>query len=191
MARTPRGIVLTDESSALLKRLRAIQGNLSPRSRPVKRLRDAIEAAVIKDNTEKVLGYGSSALAGVDRYGKDLTPPAASTVKGWRLRIGRVLAPEGLLSRFITKFVVKWQWDGAQWRLVAGWVGALSRDGKHFIIYHLMGARKGSKGVDRLGRDMSQWSLPKRDVGGVTRKGWAEIHRAFREFAASVAGKGA
>lgn len=168
-----------DESRALRRRLAEISAAVDPRSRRVARLRTDIKKAVEKDNVEKLLGYGSSALAGVDRYGRDLARPAPSTVKGWRLRLGRVLAPEGLASRAITRFRVSWVLDGPQWRMVAGWVGI------PWMIYHLHGARKGSK------KSQPNWSLPKRDIGGVSPRGWVEIRAIFARFASNLARKGA
>lgn len=175
-ARSSGNDIGQQESGALRRRLKEIRDAAHPQSRRVGQLRTEVKRAVEKDNVEKLLGYGSSALAGVDRYGKDLTTPADSTVKGWRLRLGRVLAPEGLASRAITRFKVKWIFDGSQWRMVAGWVGI------PWMIYHLKGARKGSKGIDRLGRDMSNWHLPRRDIGGISPKGWVEVRAAFKRF---------
>jgi hypothetical protein len=158
------------ESGALQRRLREVKDAVDPRSRKMDRLRSELAKSAVKDNTEKLLGYGSSALAGVDRFGRDLAQPADSTVKSWRLKVGRVLAPEGLRSRTITNYRAKWILQGDQWRLILGWVGI------PWMIYHLEGRPKGSHPRH------PNWRLPKRDIGGMSPKGWAEWRATFDRF---------
>lgn len=168
------GNIIAGESSALRRRLKEIKDAADPRGRRVSQLRREVKAAVEKNNVEKLLGYGTSAWAGVDRYGRDLAPPADSTIKSWRLRLGRVLAPEGLGSRAITRFRVNWLLEGSTWRMLMGWVGI------PWMIYHLMGAERGSKA------GQPNWSLPKRDIGGISPRGWVQVRAAFKRFADSI-----
>lgn len=155
-------------------RLARLKEVANPGGRRVAALRDEIQRAVEKDNVEKLLGYGSSAWAGIDRFDRDLAPPAASTIKSWRLRLGRVLAPEGLASRAITRFRVQWVAEGDDWRMVAGWLGI------PWMIYHLYGAPKGSKA------SQPNWSLPKRDIAGLSKQGRSDIRGAFERFYADL-----
>jgi hypothetical protein len=171
-------LVHWDESKSLRKRLAEINAGLAPNSGRINALKGDLRLAIEEDNREKLLGYGSSALAGVDRYGKDLAPPADSTIRGWPNRTGRVLAPRGLLSRTITRFRVNWVRQGEGWRLVAGWVGV------PWMIYHLQGRPMGSH------PRAPTWQLPKRDIGGITPKGFVKVRAAFAAFAKSLLTKG-
>jgi hypothetical protein len=168
---------------ALHRRLGEIRAAADPRSYPVKRLRAEITAAVVEDNTEKILGRGL--LEGVDRYGRPLAPMADSTFRNRRRGFGPVLAPRGLLSRVITTFKVRWAFVGGQWRMSAGWVDFLSKGGYPIMLAHLDGCPKGSNAR------RPSWSLPKRDVGGISPKGWVKVQQAFASFRARLAGKGA
>jgi hypothetical protein len=167
--------VLWSEQKAFRRRLAELKDAANPSGRRVKELRDEIQRAVEKDNVEKLLGYGSSAWAGIDRFDRDLAQPAQATIKSWRLRLGRVLAPEGLASRAITRFTVQWVAEGNDWRMIAGWLGI------PWMIYHLYGAAKGSKS------GQPNWSLPKRDIGGLSRQGRADVRAAFDRFYADIA----
>jgi hypothetical protein len=166
--------VLWSESKSFRARLEQIKSVADPRGARVASLRGEVQRAVEKDNVEKLLGYGSSALAGIDRFDKDLAPPADRTIKSWRLRLGRVLAPEGLASRAITTFRVQWLDESGQWRMIAGWLGI------PWMIYHLHGAPKGSKA------GQPNWSLPKRDIAGLSRAGRKEVAAAFDRFYADL-----
>lgn len=162
------------ESGALRRRLKEIQADLDPRSAKMDRFRTKLKKVIVEDNEDKLTHYGGNAYAGVDRFGRDLKQPAESTLKGRKGALyGFVLAPNGLASRTITCFRVKWEYSGKQWRAMIGWVGI------PWLIYHLQGCRKGSKGVDKKGRDMANWSLPKRDIGGITPKGMVRVREAF------------
>jgi hypothetical protein len=156
------------------RRLKEIREAADPKGWRVGKLRTEIKRIAEKDNVEKLLGYGGSAWAGVDRYGRDLVTPADSTIKRWRLRLGRVLAPEGLNSRAITRFHVDWHLDGTTWHMLMGWLGI------SWMIYHLKGAPKGSKA------SQPNWSLPQRDIGGISPKGWVEVREAFSRFWTNV-----
>lgn len=68
----------------------------------------------------------------------------------------------------ITGFRVRWRREGGIWVLVAGWANVLSRQGKPFMQYHLTGAPK--------------VHLPKRDIGGITPKGWKRIDSRLYRF---------
>jgi hypothetical protein len=166
-------LVHWQNSGALQKRLKQVAADVKPGSSKMKTFQTAVTRAVVKDNAEKLLGYGSSAWAGVDRFGKDLAPPADSTIRSWG-HLGRVLAPRGVGSRAITAFRTRWVFDGAQMHLVAGWVGVT------WMIYHLRGCPKGSN------PKRPNWSLPRRDVGGIGPKGWVDVRALFKKLAASI-----
>lgn len=141
---------------------------MDPRSRKMDRLRTDVKKAIVEDNTEKLYRLSSS-MAGSDRFGKALAPPAESTVKGWTRKglIRQILAPHGLSSRAIVCFFVTWQFIGSQWRAVIGWRGI------PWMIYHLQGCAKGSNSR------RPNWWLPKRDIGGISPKGMAKIRGVF------------
>jgi hypothetical protein len=126
-----------------------------------------------EDNTEMLLGRSSLAWAGEDRFGRDLAQPAQSTFRAWRLRLGRVLAPEGLRSRTITNYRALWFFQSGNWRLITGWVGI------PWMIYHLQRRPRGSRSRQ------PNWSLPKRDIGGISPKGMKPIRERFQRFMAA------
>ncbi len=171
--------VLTPESSAMIRRLREIQDTMDPKSRRMGQLRTEIKAAVVQDNEDKLYRPAGD-MVGVDRHGKPLTRPAASTVKGYIRKglIRQVLAPRGLGSRTITNFRVTWLAQGNNWRMIAGWAGI------PWMIYHLYGAPAGSK------PSQPNWHLPQRDIGGTSPAGWINIRKAFDRFWVSVRRKG-
>jgi hypothetical protein len=166
MAREIR--LVTRESGALRRRLKEIQSDIAPKSPKMDRLRTSLKKAIVEDNTDKIYRQ-ATAMAGVDRFGKPLAKPAASTVKGYERKgqVRQVLAPHGLSSRVITKFRVRWQFIGTQWRAVIGW------DGIPWLIYHLQGCAKGSN------PRRPNWWLPQRDIGGISPKGMAAIRGVF------------
>lgn len=161
-------------SPALVRRLRDMQAAAQPNSRAANRVKGDIRKIVIEDNTEKLLGRGN--LEGVDRYGKPLARMADSTFRNPNRGFGPVLAPRGLASRFITNFRATWQ-GGI---LIMGWIDILSKSGKSFAQFHLTGAPKGSNSR------RPNWSLPKRDVAGVSPAGWAKIKERHTKFAEDV-----
>jgi hypothetical protein len=150
-----------------------IKADADPRSYKVKKLREDIGAAVVEDNIDKILGRGL--LEGVDRYGRPLKPMADSTFRNKRRGFGPVLAPRGLASRVITTFKVRWAMAGEVWRMSAGWVDFLSTRGFPIMLAQLGGTR----------------TIPARDVGGVSPKGWTKVKQAFIDFRVRLAKKGA
>jgi len=165
-------------SPALLRRLKEMQDAAGPNGRATNRVKGDLAAIVVEDNTEKLLGRGL--LEGVDRFGRPLAPMAPSTFKNPRRGLGPVLVPRGLLSRFITHFKAEWR----RGVLVMGWQDILSKDGRSFVEYHLAGAPLGSK------PGQPNWSLPQRDVAGITPAGWAKIVARHAKFAADVLRRG-
>ncbi len=161
-------------SSALERRLAEIQAAAGPNSRASTRVKGDVRRLVIEDNTEKILGRGL--LEGVDRYGKPLARMADSTYRNPKRGFGPVLAPRGLASRFITNFRADWR--GGQ--LVMGWRNVVDKKGRPFVQYHLEGAAKGSN------PRRPNWSLPRRDVGGISPAGWAKIVARHKQYAQSV-----
>ena len=110
---------------------------------------------------------------GVDRYGIARAPLAASTLANPKRGPNpNSLIPHGLASRFIQNFVTEWDGDYLVQRLV----GIVDKRGRSFAQYHLTGATKPG----------TRWVLPKRDVGGITPKGWAQIVKRHSEYAAQV-----
>jgi hypothetical protein len=159
--------VVYRESGSLQRRLGEIAGRLDPRSSRMDRLRDDLKKIAVEDNTEKILGMGASGtLAGVDRFGRPLVKLGKWAYGKRFLRRGNgpVLAPHGLGSRVITRFRVVWQWTGAQFTMIAGWVNL------DWMIYHLEGGDH----------------LPQRDVGGISPKGMAKMRARFKQFAANL-----
>lgn len=163
------------ESGALRRRLQEIARDLDPASRKMDRFRGEVKQIRVQDNIDMLTHRGGGTYSGEDRFGRDIAPPAASTLKGRKgVLAGFVLAPRGLASRTITNFFVKWERVGDAWRMVDGW-----RD-IPWMIYHLRGAPAGSK------PNQPNWSLPMRDVGGWSLKGLAQARAAFRRLADSI-----
>jgi hypothetical protein len=163
------------ESGALRRRLQEIRSDVDPRSRKMDRLRGRIAAIRREDNINMLTHYGSGTYAGEDRFGRDLAPPAESTLRSREGPLhGFVLAPHGLASRMITQFYTRWDFSGGHWRMTDGWKGI------PWVIYHLQGCRKGSN------PERPNWSLPKRDVGGPSLKCAAQWRREFAEFRARL-----
>lgn len=167
--------LVTRESGALRRRLKEITSDIAPRSAKMDRFRTTLKKAIVEDNTEKLYRLSTS-MAGSDRRGQPLAKPAESTVKGWVCKglIRQILTPHGLSSRAITCFFVSWEFIGTQWRAVIGWRGI------PWMIYHLQGCRKGSNAR------RPNWSLPKRDIGGISPKGMAAVRAAFKAMARTV-----
>lgn len=151
-------------SKALQQRLDAIARAAGGNSKATARVKGDIRKIVIEDNTEKLLGGGL--LEGVDRYGRPLAPMAESTYRNPKRGFGPVLVPRGLLSRFITNF--RADWIGGQ--LVMRYKDIVNKRGESFAQYLIRGAPKGSK------PSQPNWSLPPREVDGITPRGWSEIN---------------
>lgn len=164
-------------SRALLQRIAQIEENCRPNGRATSRVKGDIRKIVLDDNVDKLLGRGL--LEGVDRYGKPLAPMAKSTYQNPKRGFGPVLCPHGLQSRFIKNFEAVWNWSAQGSELICRYKDMLSKDGKPFAQYHLMGAKKPG----------TKWVLPKRDVGGITPKGWAKINARFKQFCDDVMGR--
>jgi hypothetical protein len=166
------------ESGALARRLKEIKDAVDPRSSKMDRLRYGINKIAKEDNTEKVLGHG---LAGVDRFGRPLAPLGkwAHGAAFRRRGNGPVLAPHGLESRIITHFKYAWNWVNGQYEFVAGWKDL------PWMRYHIEGRAKGSKA------SQPNWSLPRRDVGGISPRGWVQVRALFNRFAKNLLRKGA
>jgi hypothetical protein len=167
--------VVWRESGALKRRLKEVAAAVDPRAPRMDRLRTQLKKLAVEDNTEKLLGYGSG-LAGIDRFGKPLAPLGAwAHGAAFRRRgNGPVLAPHGLGSRVITRFNVVWQRTGSQYQMISGW-----RD-LPWMIFHLEGRPRGSK------PSQPNWSLPKRDIGGISRRGLNKMAEAFSRFARNL-----
>lgn len=162
-------------SGALMAKLRAIQEMSDLSGKGANRVKGDIRKIVVQDNTDKLLGRGL--LEGVDRYGKPLARMADSTFRRKSRGFGPVLAPRGLQSRFITNFQAVWVDTGRGFTgLLCRYVGIVNKKGQSFAQYHLTGAKKPG----------TKWVLPRRDVGGITPKGWALIQARFRRFAQDV-----
>jgi hypothetical protein len=165
-------------SGALVKKLRAIKAMSDMSGKGANRVKGDIRKIALDDNVEKLLGRGL--LEGVDRYGKPLAPLAKSTYQNPKRGFGPALAPRGLASRFITNLKAEWVDAGGFAMLVLKYVGIVNKKGQSFAQYHLTGCPKGSK------KSQPNWSLPKRDVGGITPAGWARIRTRFKQFASDI-----
>jgi hypothetical protein len=149
-------------SPALIKRLEAIQEAARPGSSALNRVRADIRRIVVDDHTEKMI-------RGVDRYGIQRVALAPSTLKNKRRGPGPSLIPRGMQSRFITNFQAVWEPSGGYMLLTMRFTDILSKRGKQFAHYHLLGAPRAH--------------LPRRDVGGITPKGWAKIAERHTQYA--------
>jgi hypothetical protein len=171
--------LVNTESGALRRRLKEVADSIDPRAPRMDRFRTELKKIRVEDNINMLTHYGSSAYAGEDRFGRGLTPPAESTLRQRKSKYGGplfgfVLAPRGLGSRPITNFVVKWDLAGAVWRMTDGWKGI------PWMIYHLQGCARGSNGR------RPNWSLPKRDIGGPSKKCWVLWRDAFARLRDSI-----
>ncbi len=166
-------------SPALVRRLRDMHAAGKGDGLSAARVKGDVRLIVIEDNTEKLLGRGL--LEGVDRYGKPLAPMAESTFKNPRRGFGPVLVPRGLQSRFITHFRATWAKTAeGVGVLVMGWADVVSKQGKSFVEFHLAGCPRGSNAK------RPNWSLPQRDVAGISPAGWAKIVARHSKFAQDV-----
>ena len=132
------------------------------------KFRRDIKQIVIADNADKLL-------KGVDKNGNPLAPLAPSTLKNPRRGSGPPLIPRGARSRFITNFEVTWEIQGSSMALKGRYVNILSKSGRSFVQYHLNGTSR----------------LPKRDVAGITPKGWQKIRERQHAFVQEIAARDA
>lgn len=143
-------------SEALLRRLRAMEDATRPGSKVQNKFRGDVNRIITEDHTDKML-------RGVDGRGRPRAPLAASTLANPRRGGGPSLVPRNQLSRFITGFRTAWTTsNGGQ--VLRAWF-----EGMPWAIYHLTGCPKGSN------PKRPNWSLPKRDVSGITPKGWQNL----------------
>lgn len=156
-------------SSPLVRRLADIQFNARPGSRAVNKCKGDFFKIVRDDHLDKML-------RGVDRYGRPRADLAASTLKSKRRGPGPSLIPRGARSRFITNFQLFWETANGLDVLVGKFIDIVNKKGQSFAQYHLTGAKK--KGT--------KWVLPRRDVSGITPKGWAAIERRHAQLPADI-----
>lgn len=166
-------------SGALVRKMEALKQAAQLKGVTANRAKGDIRQIALDDNVEKLLGRGL--LEGVDRYGKPLAPLAPATYKKKSRGFGPALVPRGLQSRFITHLKAVWMDIGIGFTvLVLRYEDIVDKKGRSFAHYHLSGAPMGSK------KSQPNWSLPKRDVGGITPQGWAKINVRFKQFAGDV-----
>ena len=149
-------------SPALLRRTDEIAEALKPRSRAMTRFREDLRLVVVEDHYHMLL-------EGKDRYGKARAPLAARTLADPKRGPGPSLIPNYYRSRFIANFEASWMVREGEQTLVARYRDILSKQGKPFAQYHMTGAHKAG----------TNWYLPRRDTGGVTPRGWAQVKRLF------------
>lgn len=159
-------------SDALVRRLKEIQDAARPGSRAVSAARKDIRQLIIDDNTDKFL-------RGVDRYGKPMVRLAASTLKR-RDGSGPPLIPHGTSSRFITHFEANWVQSGGYSQLQARYRDINDSKGRPFAQYHMTGCPIGSN------PKRPNWSLPRRDPGGITPKGWYRVIQRHKQLAEDI-----
>jgi hypothetical protein len=156
-------------SSALLKRCGQIDASLKPGSRAMKEFREDFRLVVVEDHYEMLL-------RGVDRYGQARAPLAARTLADPRRGPGPSLIPRYYQSRFLANFRATWDIRANVQALACAYVDILSKQGKPFVQYHMTGATK--KGTN--------WVLPRRDTGGITPAGWAQVKSLFARMASYI-----
>lgn len=161
-------------SGALLKRCRALQEAVGPRSVLLARCREDFRLTIAEDHYEMML-------RGVDRYGRPRAQLADSTTKDGRRGPGPSLIPRYYLSKFIANLEVLWvRGDDRVHILVKRFRDILSKQGKPFAQYHFTGAsRRTSTG--------KLWVLPRRDVGGVTPAGFRRLQERWVMFVRELA----
>lgn len=167
-------VVQWKNSGAITRKLQAIRASADMSGRHANRVMGDIKRIALEDNVDKLLNRGL--LEGVDRHGKALARMADSTYRDPRRGFGPVLAPEGMNSRFIKNLQATWENSRLGRVLVMRYVGIVDAKGRSFAQYHLEGCRPGSNAK------RPNWSLPRRDVAGVTPKGLAAIQARTRQF---------
>jgi hypothetical protein len=148
----------------------AIVAATRPGGRAINGFKRGVNQAVVADHKRKMLD-------GVDGRGRALAPLAASTLADPRRRAGGPLCSGGESARFITHFRATWVEAGGRSVLSCAFVQLLSKPTKKrgpepFAQYHLTGATKPG----------SRWVLPRRNVAGITPRGWGEVHRLVAQF---------
>lgn len=157
-------------SEALAARCRAIADAFGPRSKIRQGMQTDL-ATIVKDDHSDML------MRGVDRYGKPRAKLAESTLKNPKRGPGPSLVPRGPASRFATNCEVVWMTFSGVPQLVKRFRDILDKKGRPFAQYHLEGATKPG----------TKWVLPRRDVGGLSPRGWGRLRERWQKFAADVA----
>lgn len=163
---------------ALGERIGRLAEKIDPRSQE---FRQAVQP--ILDRLDKI--NEQERLAGLDRNGNRLPPPkyrpkagSTKTPKGRRepkfanadaygnlppkaylSLTGPRLAPQNRKSRIISNYRVSLEFRRNEWRVRAGWLDILDRNGKPFLQYHINGSGK----------------LPKCDIGAISKRALREI----------------
>lgn len=153
-------------SGALQRRLAELQAAARPGSRVQTQCRRDIRQIVVDDHTDMLL-------RGVDRYGKPRAKLAESTLKKKGRGPGPSLIPRGMASRFIANFEAAWVTASGVLQLVCRYRDIVSKQGRSFVQYHMTGCDPGSN------PRRPNWSLPRRDTGGITPRGWAGVKARF------------
>lgn len=161
-------IVEYPTSGALLRRCQELRAVTRPGSRALGRAKEDYRLIIAEDHYHMML-------RGVDRYGKARAPLAERTLRDKRRGPGPSLIPSWWRSRFIFNVQVRWvKEEGDEW-LVKRFVGIVNKRGQSFAQYHFTGAKRGN------------WVLPRRDVGGVTPAGYAQLKMRFQKFVYDMA----
>jgi hypothetical protein len=144
-------------ADALTRRIREMAEQAKPKSRAVSRALSDILDIIREDHTSKML-------RGVDRYGQPRAPLAKRTLTN-RRGTGPSLIPRGRRSRFIRNLQLSYEVEGDDIVLVGRLTGMVGKNGVPWSVYHLTGASKPG----------TNWVLPRRDVSGITPRGWSQI----------------
>lgn len=153
-------VIVQWPGNRLKARVESLKAAAAPTGKSITGARIEIRNAVERDNEDKLFRQ-------VDRYGKPLAKLAKSTLK--RRKPGQrpdALIPHGYASRVIQNLSTEWEGD----ELVVRWTGI------HWILYHLTGAKKPG----------TKWVLPRRDISGITPKGWAEIRKIWKYWIGQI-----
>lgn len=152
-------------SDALARRCQEIQEAARPGSRALNAMRKDMARIVVDDHREMML-------RGVDGRGRERAQLADSTQEDRRRGPGPSLIPNRERSRFYRNVETLWQTVGGVMVLVKRLFNIVDKKGRSIIEYHLNGATKRG----------SRWRLPKRDVRGITPRGWARLRERQRQF---------
>lgn len=147
------------QSGAVGRFLERLDQSARPGSRVLTRFRGDM-VKIVRDDFKDML------MRNVDRYGKPRAAPARSTMEKKRRGGGASLIPQGVSrSKIFTHWDCSVSVVAGRTVLKAGWSGL------PWIRAHLDGASKPG----------TKWRLPRRDVGGMTPKGWRKLHDRFRQ----------
>jgi hypothetical protein len=155
------------DSPALLRRCAEIEARLRPGSKEIVKFREDLRLVVTEDHYHMLLENR-------DRYGQTRAPLAARTLADPKRGPGPSLIPNYYRSRFLSHFEALWTTEGALMILIARYRDILSKKGKPFVQYHMTGT----------------WKMPRRDTGGITPKGWAQVKKLFAILPTYILRKG-